>query len=189
MRDVTLEWNATAANRARAATNPNTAAKYTTDETIRNTNFDTFDALLRASFETGNISSVNIEGGWRPSGGKAHPQGRGLDVNYITFDTQAPNQISGSVIPMSVKDSNGNYDRTTKDVSSSYDSRVKEFSHTLAKQGGVNQVTSPWEEYKFNSKAGSFGWKENTGSTTGSSILGKHYGDHRNHLHFALKAY
>jgi hypothetical protein len=64
-RDVTLNWNPSAAENARAADNPDTDAKYTTDEAIRKTGFKVFDALLKASFESRDVTSVNIEGGWR----------------------------------------------------------------------------------------------------------------------------
>lgn len=138
----------------------------TADSAIRLVDFETYQALMDASFATEGLSSANISGGYRPESNmtRPHPEGRGLDINRIT--------VSGEDI--GIRDDAVNQGAPAL---SSQPDKVREFSRNLLNTGNVTQVIQPWETYGLRGEEP--GWQTNWGNTPAQQ-------KHSDHLHFGI---
>lgn len=143
------------------------------NEALRKVNPDTYKALIGASFDTKDLTAVEINGGWRskqsiPNQSDQHPTGRGLDISSLSF--------GDNTIQMKVFGSKGNTDMTRGKAFDNYDSGVEKFSQNLIDQNKVNSVLNPWETYSSKKSK----WLTNDATSTAER-------GHRDHLHFGVR--
>jgi len=137
------------------------AAGLDVEQAIRKTDFRTYYGLAQAMYNTTDVQSVNISGGWRP-GTDPHAARHALDINRI--NDQRVNIREGTTQP---------------DI-------VKRFSVNI-KNAGATQVIQPWMTYRLNGLNPSIPRADmGHGFIENAQQRGTLEYSHRDHLHFSF---